>query len=97
LERIKMLAEEYRAGQQMSEQERADRALVASYCHFNGENRDKLPRDRQRALDRAVWMRQDGYGTPGYTPCQGWDWSGIRDSTAGAFRLMALEVERATR
>ena len=28
-----------------------------------------------------TWKHQDGYGRPGRTPPQGWDFSGIRDST----------------
>ena len=32
-----------------------------------------------RDLNRELWQLQDGYGSPGFTPPQGWDWSGIRD------------------
>jgi hypothetical protein len=31
-----------------------------------------------------LWALQDGYGEPGSTPPQGWDWSGIRDSSEEA-------------
>jgi len=35
-----------------------------------------------------IWALQDGYGSPGFTPEQGWDWSGIRDSTPEAIEAM---------
>lgn len=37
---------------------------------------------------RRIWDLQDGYGEPGYTPEQGWDWSGIRDSSPEAVVAM---------
>lgn len=37
---------------------------------------------------RRIWMLQDGYGEPGCTPPQGYDWSGIRDSTAATVKAM---------
>ena len=37
---------------------------------------------------RFIWATQDGYGTPGYTPDQGYDWSGIRDSSPEAKKKM---------
>ncbi|MGO8750607.1 MAG: hypothetical protein ACLQNE_32055 [Thermoguttaceae bacterium] len=42
----------------------------------------------------AVWEKQDGYGVPGFNPPQGWDFSGIRDSTPRAKRNMAKAVRR---
>jgi exonuclease VII small subunit len=77
---------------EMSESERANRAFVCAYAHFNGEKRASLPERVQRSLDKAVWALQDGYGKPGYTPAQGWDWSGIRDSSPEAFRSMAVVI-----
>lgn len=35
-----------------------------------------------------VWAVQDGYGSPGFVPAQGWDWSGIRDSSDEAIAAM---------
>lgn len=35
-----------------------------------------------------TWALQDGYGAPGITPPQGWDWSGIRDSSPAAIDRM---------
>lgn len=37
----------------------------------------------------TAWLLQDGYGTPGFTPPQGWDWSGIRDSSPRAIHQIA--------
>lgn len=36
----------------------------------------------------ALWAESDGYGEQGYVPEQGYDWSGIRDSTSDAIRAM---------
>lgn len=46
---------------------------------------------RDEIKDR-VWATQDGYGTPGFVPAQGWDWSGIRDSSEAAQKEMAALV-----
>lgn len=35
-----------------------------------------------------TWALQDGYGFEGFTPSQGWDWSGIRDSSPMAIEKM---------
>lgn len=32
------------------------------------------------AARATIWAMQDGYGAKGYTPPQGQDWSGVRDS-----------------
>lgn len=66
---------------------------------FNSEEKREL---RRRVLKAAyelartddkrndeIWEAQDGYGSPGYTPPQGWDWSGIRDSSYRAVVEMA--------
>jgi hypothetical protein len=34
------------------------------------------------------WSLQDGYGIAGFTPDQGFDWSGIRDSSTDAIKAM---------
>ena len=72
----------------------ADWDLVCDFCHFSGKRRGELDERTKRLLDSAVWAKQDGYGSPGYTPCQGWDWSGIRDSSKKAVREMAKAVRR---
>lgn len=51
-----------------------------------------VPKPVQNVIFRKTWNLQDGYGEAGFTPCQGWDWSGIRDSTAGAKLLMGQMV-----
>lgn len=35
-----------------------------------------------------LWTMQDGYGEPGFMPEQGYDWSGIRDSSCAAIEQM---------
>lgn len=40
----------------------------------------------------VCWSMQDGYGAPGATPAQGFDWSGIRDSSPATVRRMWLAV-----
>lgn len=39
-----------------------------------------------------LWAIQDGYGTPGFTPEQGMDWSGVRDSSPEAVAAMWTAV-----
>jgi hypothetical protein len=43
------------------------------------------------AILHNIWNQQDGYGTPGHTPPQGQDWSGIRDSSYAATLKMYNE------
>lgn len=47
-------------------------------------------------LGDDLWPLTDGYGTPGFMPVQGWDWSGFRDSSYDAIAQMAqrLDIER---
>jgi hypothetical protein len=40
-----------------------------------------------------LWALSDGYGAPGALPAQGYDWSGIRDSTPAAIERMAAVLE----
>ena len=56
--------------------------------NWTGLQHDLKPEVEEEVL-RATWEKQDGYGVPGLTPPQGWDWSAIRDSTPGAKRKMA--------
>lgn len=39
-------------------------------------------------LMMCLWQYSDGYGTPGFVPDQGFDWSGIRDSSTAAIEAM---------
>lgn len=71
---------------------RANMAVVAEYVR--GDKGRALPPSTQRRIDAAVWALQDGYGAAGYTPAQGWDWSGIRDSSAPAVERMAKAVRK---
>jgi len=48
-----------------------------------------LPTNIENGVYDAVWAEQDGYGEKGYTPPQGYDWSGIRDSSEAATPRMA--------
>lgn len=57
---------------------------VVSLLHFHGEKRAEVSPADRKALDAMAWRLQDGYGVQGYTPVQGWDWSGIRDSSRRA-------------
>lgn len=67
--------------------------LVCLFCHWRPPNPEpELPRRVTVDIHRAVWDRQDGYGAPGFTPIQGWDWSGIRDSTPEAKAEMAAAI-----
>lgn len=71
-----------------------DREFVMLYAAPFTESPERkalTPRQR-RLIDDACWNLQDGYGVPGYEPLQGWDWSGIRDSTPEAFHLMAEAI-----
>lgn len=47
------------------------------------------------AVKEAVWAESDGYDEPGFIPVQGYDWSGIRDSTPEAVtRMYNVALER---
>jgi hypothetical protein len=41
-----------------------------------------------RRLLRAIWAESDGYGEPGFVPPQGYDWSGVRDSSPASIERM---------
>ena len=60
-------------------------------CAVNHDEND-LPHDLQNTLMTTTWRKQDGYGTPGFSPPQGWDWSAIRDSTEQAKKEMAQAI-----
>lgn len=54
--------------------------------------------ERHKAAEIA-WSLQDGYGATGMTPPQGFDWSGIRDSSPAAVKRIhdALKHEELIR
>jgi hypothetical protein len=90
--RLMALAESL--GAPMSAKEKADWEFVCAYAHWDGERRKELNEATRKLLDRAVWAKQDGYGVAGYTPPQGWDWSGIRDSSPAGVRNMKAAIRR---
>lgn len=67
---------------------------ACEFLHFSGKRRDTFGTPAQDRMDRGAWALQDGYGQPGYTPAQGWDWSGIRDSSPEAKARMISAVEK---
>jgi hypothetical protein len=44
------------------------------------------------AACEVIWSLSDGYGSPGFIPEQGYDWSGIRDSSVEAVEAMFRAV-----
>ena len=54
---------------------------------------DLSPEVEKEVLE-ATWRKQDGYGKPGFRPPQGWDWSGIRDSSSQAKGNMAKAIRK---
>jgi len=43
---------------------------------------------KDNSLMLAIWSKSNGYEKKGYVPPQGYDWSGIRDSTPDAIEEM---------
>ena len=76
-----------------------DGSLSGEEYHYYTDKWGKFSADRKLlhirlAIDAYpdcctdIWQLQDGYGAPGSTPTQGWDGSGIRDSTPAAIDRM---------
>lgn len=63
------------------------------YTNYFGY-RLSIPPGVETEVLNETWKHQDGYGSPGYTPCQGWDWSGVRDSSEYAKRNMAEAIRK---
>lgn len=61
--------------------------LVCIACHWDYE--PQLPEKQFEGLYRSVYAQSDGYGVPGYVPPQGYDWSGVRDSSEEGKKNMA--------
>lgn len=53
--------------------------------------RDAWERGSNKTCE-ILYSLQDGYGEQGYIPEQGYDWSGIRDSSGPAVRAMFAAV-----
>ena len=71
-----------------------DRRKWALACKYMRGDVQLKPAKRREKLNDEVWDLQDGYGQPGHTPEQGWDWSGIRDSSPEAKVAMIKVVEK---
>lgn len=67
--------------------EMKDWDLVVLACHHS-RKAVSLSESERDSLYRAVYSRSDGYGEPGYIPVQGYDWSGVRDSSLQAQEAM---------
>lgn len=62
-------------------------------CAFHGEMMKDIAAvykgpDATEAILLAIYAQSDGYGEVGYVPDQGYDWSGIRDSSPAAVERM---------
>ncbi len=66
----------------------ADWDLVLVLAHWSNKPLD-VPYPVQHRLYKLIWAETDAYGPKGYIPPQGYDWSGIRDSTPAAVVAMA--------
>jgi hypothetical protein len=53
------------------------------------------PETARLRISDAIYAESDGYGEPGLIPPQGYDWSGIRDSSPAAIERMFDVVKRA--
>jgi hypothetical protein len=61
---------------------------VCALCHWHHVVHN-LTKQQMNDAYRAVWAQSDGYGERGYIPTQGYDWSGIRDSSEESQKDMA--------
>ncbi len=71
-----------------------DWELVCLFCWYGDPILTVLSKALQEEIDTCVWAIQDGYGESGYTPVQGWDWSGIRDSMPETKDRMVKMIRR---
>lgn len=51
-----------------------------------------LPKVVQNEAYEAAWKYTDAYGSPGFMPSQGYDWSGFRDSSKASTRHSANAI-----
>lgn len=69
-----------------------------SWIRFSGDERLMkigLAYDSDdHGIGLELYSLQDGYGQKGFVPCQGYDWSGIRDSSEKAIAEMLAVAER---
>lgn len=59
----------------------ARHAEMMEAIHYAWNNGDS-------GLMMCLWQYSDGYGAAGFVPDQGYDWSGIRDSSPAAVEAM---------
>jgi hypothetical protein len=67
-------------------------SLIDGRCDIHGDMMRDIYQawkhaDSNAALE-AIYSLSDGYGEQGYVPEQGYDWSGIRDSSPEAIKRM---------
>ena len=62
--------------------------LICHFCLYTNTV-VSLPEDDRGRIYQGVWSLTDAYGPVGFVPPQGYDWSGIRDSTEAAQTRMA--------
>ena len=78
------------------------RALLSAQTTRAGFEEQRLTDYRRHQLrlirkywsDDAIYSLSDGYGTPGYVPPHGHDWSGVRDSSDEAIDRMYQVAKR---
>lgn len=66
-------------------------SLLGGRCESHREMMREIHEAWQNGSDFAadlIWALSDGYGEPGFVPTQGYDWSGIRDSSTAAIEAM---------
>jgi hypothetical protein len=56
--------------------------LILALCYYR--NYPNLTKDQHNEVYKAVYAKNDAYGPEGFVPPQGYDWSGIRDSSDSA-------------
>ncbi len=56
-----------------------DWQLCVIACHWAADA--VLPDAQKNELYKRVYAQSDAYGPVGFIPSQGYDWSGVRDST----------------
>jgi hypothetical protein len=73
--------------------ETKDWDLIVILCHWS--HRHDLPKPIANHAYKAAWKHTDAYGELGHIPCQGYDWSGFRDSSAQSTASSANAIREA--
>jgi hypothetical protein len=53
--------------------------LIVAVCHWS--HWTNIPARVKEEAYKEAWKHTDAYGEVGHIPCQGFDWSGFRDSS----------------